>query len=159
MSSIRVSHAGSLPRTEQLITANAARFDENFNNDEFQRLLQDSVVDLVAKQKELGITDVNDGEYGHAMAAAKDYGAWWHYSFERTGGLELRDVDFFNAEPVRSEPGNVQLTSFADRRDRNLFPGVYTDGTAGADTGTQPQFPTAIGPVSYIGQDKVHRAD
>ena len=86
MSSIRVSHAGSLPRTEQLIAANAGRFDNNFNNDEFQRLLQDSVVDLVAKQKELGITDVNDGEYGHAMAAAKDYSAWWHYSFERTGG-------------------------------------------------------------------------
>ena len=157
MSSIRVSHAGSLPRTEQLIAANAGRFDNNFNNDEFQRLLQDSVVDLVAKQKELGITDVNDGEYGHAMAAAKDYGAWWHYSFERTGGLELRDVDFFSAEPVRSEPGNVQLTSFPDRRDRNLFPGVYTDGTAGADTGTQPQFPTATGPVTYIGQDKVQR--
>ena len=155
---IRVSHAGSLPRTDKLITANAARFDDNIDKDEFGQLLTDSVVDIVKRQKDVGITEVNDGEYGHAMAAEKDYGAWWHYSFERTSGLELQDVHFLNAPPVRSEPGKVVLTSFPDRRDRHLFPGVYGEAEAsGADTGVQPQFPVAVEPVRYIGQELIQR--
>src|SRR5699024_12003361 len=49
----------------------------------------------------------------------------------------------------------IFLTSFSDRRDRNLFPNVYADANAGADTGAQPQFPKATGPIRYIGQKAV----
>src|SRR5690625_1775642 len=111
--------------------------------------------DLVKRQKNLGISLPNDGEYGHAMAADFDYGAWWHYSFARTGGLELHDRNIFEEPANRSTPGNIVLTSFSDRRDRNLFPNVYADANAGADTGAQPQFPKATGPISYIGQKAV----
>ena len=155
---IRVSHAGSLPRTDKLIAANAARFDDSIDKEEFGQLLTDSVVDIVKRQNDIGITEVNDGEYGHAMAAERDYGAWWHYSFERTSGLELQEVHFHNAPPVRSEPGKVVLTSFPDRRDRHLFPGVYGDAEAsGADTGQQQQFPVAVEPVRYVGQELIQR--
>src|SRR5699024_10521145 len=34
-------------------------------------------------------------------------------------------------------------------------PNVYADANAGADTGAQPQFPKATGPISYIGQKAV----
>ena len=83
--------------------------------------------------------------------------AWWHYSFARTGGLELHDIDLWEIPANRSTPGNIVLTSMPDRRDRNLFPNVYTDPKAGTDTGTQPQFPKATGPISYIGHDQVNR--
>src|SRR5699024_4331954 len=122
---------------------------------EFDELLAASVADLVKRQKNLGISLPNDGEYGHAMAADFDYGAWWHYSFARTGGLELHDRNIFEEPANRSTPGNIVLTSFSDRRDRNLFPNVYADANAGADTGAQPQFPKATGPISYIGQKAV----
>ncbi|RAF54447.1 methionine synthase, partial [Burkholderia multivorans] len=32
---------------------------------------------------------------------------------------------------------------------------VFGDESAGTDTGTQPQFPKATGPISYIGQAQV----
>lgn len=166
MATIRTSHAGSLPRTPELIEANkvkhaqtAARLGgETVSDDqahEFDELLAASVTDLVKRQKDLGISLPNDGEYGHAMASDLDYGAWWHYSFARTGGLELHDRNIFEEPANRSTPGNIVLTSFSDRRDRNLFPNVYSDAHAGTDTGQQPQFPKATGPISYIGQEAV----
>ncbi|WP_309133243.1 cobalamin-independent methionine synthase II family protein [Brevibacterium sp.] len=166
MATIRTSHAGSLPRTPELIAANKVKQAQNTarlagetvseaDSQEYDELLKASVVDLVQRQRGLGISLPNDGEYGHAMAADFDYGAWWHYSFARTGGLELDDVDKWEAPAVRSEPGTVRLTSFGDRRDRNLFPDVYRSTFPGADTGQQPQFPKATGPISYIGHDQV----
>ncbi|NJC58691.1 cobalamin-independent methionine synthase II family protein [Brevibacterium marinum] len=166
MATIRTSHAGSLPRTPELIEANKVKQAQNTARlagetvtdaatQEFDELLSASVIDLVKRQKDLGISLPNDGEYGHSMAADFDYGAWWHYSFARTGGLELDDVDKWDAPAVRSEPGNTVLTSFGDRRDRNLFPGVYGDANAGTDTGHQPQFPKATSAISYVGHDQV----
>src|SRR5699024_912826 len=146
MTTIRTSHAGSLPRTPELIEANKVKQAQNTarlagesvsdaQEKEFDELLAASVADLVKRQKNLGSSLPNDGEYGHAMAADFDYGAWWHYSFARTGGLELHDRNIFEEPANRSTPGNIVLTSFSDRRDRNLFPNVYADANAGADTG------------------------
>ena len=166
MATIRTSHAGSLPRTPELLEANRAKQTQNTarlageavtdaDAERYDELLTASVVDLVARQRDLGISIPNDGEYGHAMAADFDYGAWWHYSFARTDGLELDDVDKWEAPAKRSEPGAIRLTSFGDRRDRNLFADVYGDESSGTDTGTQPQFPKATGPISYIGHAQV----
>ena len=154
---IRTSHAGSLPRTPALIEANAAKASGNASPEEYAALLTDSVVDLLQRQKDLGITEPNDGEYGHAMASQFDYGAWWHYSFNRTNGLEISGEGLWNLPKQVSEPGNIKLTSFADRRDRNLFPAAYSDPDAGTDTGTQPGFPVAVGPISYAGHEAVAR--
>ncbi len=166
MATIRTSHAGSLPRTPELIEANKAKQAQNTarlagesvseaDTAAFDELLKDSVVDLVRRQRDLGISLPNDGEYGHAMASDFDYGAWWHYSFARTGGLELHDINLWEIPANRSTPGNIVLTSFPDRRDRNLFPGVYADPNAGTDTGRQPRFPKATGRISYIGHEQV----
>src|SRR6476660_3509940 len=71
---IRVTHAGSLPRTPELIAANEAKESDGITP-EFLDLLETSVVDVVQRQKELGIDIPNDGEYGHTMSSSVDYGA------------------------------------------------------------------------------------
>ncbi|WP_349829258.1 cobalamin-independent methionine synthase II family protein [Brevibacterium litoralis] len=173
---IRTSHAGSLPRTPALIAANRARLDTSVGTiaetedaaaptdatgeetaGDFDSLLTESVVDILQRQKDLGITEPNDGEYGHAMAAEFDYGAWWHYVFARTGGLEINDKGLWELPEQLSEPGKIRLNSFAGRRDRALFPGAYSDPHAGTDTGHQPGFPVATGPISYTGTEQVQR--
>ncbi|MFC3300046.1 cobalamin-independent methionine synthase II family protein [Arthrobacter agilis] len=154
---IHTTHAGSLPRTPELIAANAARTfaPDGFTLErtpEFEGLLTDAVVDLVQRQKTLGITIPGDGEYGKAMSNAVDYGAWWTYSFQRTSGLELTEYNPILAEPVRSEPGRVRLTSFADRRDWTRFATAYQDPEGGIQLGRNATgFPSATGPMSYTG--------
>ena len=84
---IRTTHVGSLPRTPKLVDANWKRAKGELSDAEFALILQEEANKVIAKQVELGISVVNDGEYGHAMLDTVDYGAWWTYSFSRFGGL------------------------------------------------------------------------
>jgi len=154
---ILTSHAGSLPRPDHLIELNRARMaGEGVDEEEFQKELRSSVADLVARQKSLGVDVPNDGEYGKAMGARSDYGAWWGYSFQRLGGLEITDLDPITAGPRRSSPGNVVLTSFADRRDWTRFQAAYSDPESGVTIGrAERRFPTCTGPLTYTGHDAV----
>ncbi|ROS54428.1 cobalamin-independent methionine synthase II family protein [Frigoribacterium sp. PhB24] len=155
---IQTTHAGSLPRTPELIAANDARAlgEDGFTLErtpEFDNLLTDAVVDLVRRQNDLGITIVGDGEYGKAMTSAVDYGAWWSYSFQRVSGLSLTGSDIFSQPAVRSSPGDVRLTSFPDRRDWQTFNAAYTDPTSGIGTGSgATSFPSTTGALAYVGQ-------
>ena len=97
---IRATHAGSLPRTDELIAANTAKESDGITP-AFLELLEDSVVGVVQRQKDLGIDIPNDGEYGHTMSNSVDYGAWWNYSFARLGGLEPTTVDRWAEAEVR----------------------------------------------------------
>lgn len=152
---MRTTHVGSLPRTPELLAANARR--NEIPEDEFQGILTQAVDDVVHRQVELGIDIINEGEYGHITSGPVDYGAWWNYSFSRLGGLTMTDVDRWDAaEVVRSEPGNPRLTSMRDRRDRALFAEAYNDPDSGIFTGRKkvpnPEF---TGPVTYTGQEQV----
>lgn len=159
MTRIDVSHAGSLPRTPELIAANAAR---TFAPDgltlertpEFEALLTEAVADLVRRQRELGITIIGDGEYGKAMSSSLDYGAWWTYVFQRVEGLEVTGEDIFTEPVQRSSPGNVRLTSFPDRRDWVRFQDAYQDPEHPLFESTPATaFPATTGPLRYTGQD------
>jgi 5-methyltetrahydropteroyltriglutamate--homocysteine methyltransferase len=158
---IQTTHAGSLPRTPELIAAHSARAlnDDGFTlnrTEEFDGLLTNAVVDLVARQKAAGITIVGDGEYGKAMTSAVDYGAWWSYSFQRIAGLSLTDENIFTQQPVRSTPGNVRLTSFPDRRDWTTFADAYSDPTSGIALGEgATAFPATTSALSYAGHDAI----
>lgn len=158
---IEVSHVGSLPRPDKLREANKNRLENKGELEGFDAILAESVVDVVAKQKEVGITIPNDGEYGKSMSGKVDYGAWWSYSFQRLGGLELREASVATGtEHVESSPGNVQLTNFANRRDWVKFAEAYQDPTGGilmsdSPDGPMAQFPVATGPVTYTGQEAV----
>ncbi len=153
---IRTTHVGSLPRTPELLDANARR--EELGEEEFARILQESVDGVVSREHSIGLDVVNDGEYGHIMTESVDYGAWWFYSFSRFGGLEL-DVDGRFAMAPPASDGTVQLTTFAERRDWQRFADAYSDPTSGIHVAqTKPTaFPTIVAPLTYIGQDAVQR--
>jgi 5-methyltetrahydropteroyltriglutamate--homocysteine methyltransferase len=64
-----------------------------------------------------------------------NYRAWWGYSFQRLGGLEFGTTGLYDLPPQRSRPGEIVLTSFADRRDRVKFAAAYGDPDSGITTG------------------------
>ena len=99
---ILTSHAGSLPRPDALIEANRTRAAGATSDEEaFQAQLKAAVIDTVKQQKDLGIDIPGDGEFGKAMRHKINYGAWWSYSFQRLGGLELTNVSLAQMPPRR----------------------------------------------------------
>src|SRR6201997_4874510 len=86
---ILTSHAGSLPRPDDLIDANAQREAGKIDEAVFQKKVNPSVADVVRRQVEAGIAVPGDGEYGKSMGSKVNYRAWWSYSFQRLGGLKV----------------------------------------------------------------------
>ncbi|QNQ90540.1 epoxyalkane--coenzyme M transferase [Corynebacterium poyangense] len=154
---IRTTHVGSLPRTPELLEANLRRSAGEIGDEEFFEILQNSVDEVVKRQVDLGIDIINEGEYGHVTSGKVDYGAWWNYVFTRLGGLTMTDEDrWANQSVVRSTPGNIKLTSFSDRRDRERFREAYEDPTSGIFSGrAQVGNPKFTGEITYVGHDQV----
>jgi 5-methyltetrahydropteroyltriglutamate--homocysteine methyltransferase len=100
---IHTSHAGSLPRPDDLIELNRARLTAGVGDAaDFQERLSAAVLDVVTRQQNLGIDIPGDGEYGKAMGHRVNYGAWWSYSFQRLGGLELTGPGLYEMPEHRS---------------------------------------------------------
>jgi 5-methyltetrahydropteroyltriglutamate--homocysteine methyltransferase len=158
---ILTSHAGSLPRPSGLVALNAQRAAGDGDEAGFERELARAVADVVARQRQVGIDLVNDGEYGHSMRTAYDYGSWWNYVFSRLGGLELTDTGIADAPQARgADSGDLALATFGERRDWNLFADAYGDprsGAAAPDTWMRSRFPVCRGPITYRGHDAVQR--
>src|SRR5438067_8440390 len=149
---ILTSHAGSLPRPDDLIDAWGS-------NDEpaLTAKLTSSVADVVRRQKEIGIDVPGDGEFGKPMAQRVNYGSWWRYSWNRLGGLDPHGPSLYEMEPRRSSPGHVVLTSFGDRRDRTRFAADYGDPDSGITTGPRPPAPSCVAPIHYAGPDALQK--
>jgi 5-methyltetrahydropteroyltriglutamate--homocysteine methyltransferase len=156
---IITSHAGSLPRPDALIAANQTRQSgSNATETQFQQQLQTAVVDVVRRQTDLGVDVPGDGEYGKSMGHRVNYGAWWHYSFSRLGGLDPNGPALYDMPAHRSQPGQLALTSFSDRRDRQRFAAAYADPESGITTGPRAaNWPICVGPITYIGQEAIAR--
>lgn len=152
---IEVSHVGSLPRTDALLKANRTR--RSGPPEAFERTLADAVTDVVARQKDVGVTIPDDGEYGKSMTHSIDYVAFLSYAFRRLGGLEIRRGGLDIMPARKSTPGHVRLTNFLGRRERNMFRDAYSDPTAGIVLGEKPAgaFPVATGPITYTGHAQV----
>src|SRR5215472_6963319 len=158
---ILTTQAGSLPRPDDLIELNRARqAGESFDERAYQERLGAAVVEVIRRQQRVGIDVPGDGEFGKAMGQRINYGAWWSYSFQRLGGLEL-GMELYRIPAQRSEPGRVRLTSFSDRRDRGRFAAAYADPDSGVSTnrgGPGMRLPVCRGPIVYTGQEAI-RAD
>ncbi len=162
---IRTSHAGSLPRPDDLVELNRRRIDgEPYDEDEYQRRLREATIEVVRRQVEAGVDIPNDGEYGHAMGAKVDYGAWWHYSFSRLSGLGSW-TDMSNV-PVAEPAGTIRLGQFYQRRDWNIFAEAYGDPDAGLaatakSSKEEPELgmalPVCTAPLRYTGQAEIER--
>src|SRR5215475_473113 len=147
---ILTSHAGSLPRPDDLIEAWGV-------NDEagLAAKLRTSVSEVVRRQKDAGIDIPGDGEFGKPMAQRVNYGSWWRYSWNRLGGLDPNGPNLYEMAARRSQPGHVVLTSFGDRRDRTQFAEAYNDPDSGITTGPRPPAPVCIAPIHYVGHEAI----
>ncbi|MBV8989978.1 MAG: hypothetical protein JO372_15595, partial [Solirubrobacterales bacterium] len=156
---ILTSHAGSLPRPEDLVALNLERMEGRFSDeDAYQRKLTEAVEEVVARQRRIGIDLVNDGEYGHSMGHRYNYGSWWTYVFQRLGGLELVQTPALEIAQARPKTGQLALASFAERRDWNEFAEAYGDPSSGCALPTPPEIaPVCRGPITYIGQEAIQR--
>src|SRR5262245_35377566 len=150
---ILTSHAGSLPRPDDLIATNAARDAGTARNEQaFQDLLKRSVTDVVQKQREAGVDVPGDGEFGKSMGQKINYGAWLSYSFGRLSGFEMVDKP---APPRLSGDNNLALQGLYKRRDRTKFLAAYDDPESGISVGRFFARPICTGPVTYTGQDAI----
>ena len=106
---ILTSHAGSLPRPDELVAANAQREAGKIDEAVFQKKLTESVADVVKRQVATGIAVPGDGEYGKSMGSKINYRAWWSYSFTRLSGLRIENVNRDTMPVHRSTSGNTVL--------------------------------------------------
>lgn len=156
---VKTTHVGSLPRTPELLAANTQLAAGQITGQQFQEILERASAEVVTKQREIGIDIVNEGEYGHQTSGAVDYGAWWNYSFSRLGGLTQTNEDrWADSSVIRSEPGKIRLTTFTDRRDRNLFREAYEDPDSGV-LGNRNSVgnPVITAPLTYTGAEATRR--
>jgi len=154
---ILTSQAGSLPRPDELIEANRARESgKTADEQRFQELLRSAMLDVVRRQRQIGVDIPGDGEFGKAMGHRVNYRAWWSYVFNRLSGLDMAGPAIYALPPKRGRPGEVVLTSFGDRRDRTKFAAAYKDPESGITTGPpMAHWPACVGPVSYKGHDAI----
>ena len=145
---ILTSHAGSLPRPAALIEVNQTKLTgEGFDARKYEERLATAVTGIAARQAELGIDVINDGEFGKASRGAIDYGPWQSYAWGRLSGWE---------------PGEQRgLPALAGRRDRRIFADFYQELDATqflTSSAVAARPPVFTGPIRYKGEDAV-RAD
>jgi len=157
---ILTSHAGSLPRPEDLIALNQRRAAGDYSDEAgYLGELRAAVADVVARQRGIGIDLVNDGEYGHSMGQRYDYGSWWTYVFQRLDGVELTQISIAEMPQAKAKPGEVTLASFGERRDWQAFAEAYLDPSSGASLPNRENAvaPVCRGPLAYAGHEAVQR--
>ena len=134
---IVVTHAGSLVRPDDLIPyLRAIDRGEPYDEAAHAQCLADSVRDVVARQRDVGVDVVSDGEYGKS--------AWNYYVYERLGGIELRE----------HPPGGANFASVNDApTDWTRFPEFYADYFA-----TQQEYDSPGGDWACVGPSPTRAA-
>jgi 5-methyltetrahydropteroyltriglutamate--homocysteine methyltransferase len=136
---IVATHAGSLVRPDELISyLRAMDRGEPYDEEGHAHCLSDAVRDVVARQRDVGVDIVSDGEYGKS--------AWNYYVYERLGGIELRPRgdDFAGVDDVPT--------------DWQRFPEFYADYFAREQEYDSPRGDwVCVGPVTYTGGPAIQR--
>jgi len=155
---ILTTHVGSLPRPDDLMVL----YRENAADQVLLPRLASAVGEIVARQRQLGIDIVNDGEYGKAMRAAVDYGAWWSYVYDRLGGFALSEEQAKQGRAAWTY-GSKERKEFAEFYGEEASAGQQrsaSGGAAAAPSGTSTARLyglTCTGPVKYTGHAAIRR--
>ena len=142
---ILVTHAGSLPRPDKLIAAWSAATSD------VDAMLAASVTDIVNAQVKAGVDIPNDGELGKPMRSKSDLAAWGTYIFGRLGGFGPTPAG--SAAPNRAVAGEP-MRIVGERWEQRQFPQFYTEAAFVPTTASRP---SCIGPITYTGQEALHR--
>jgi 5-methyltetrahydropteroyltriglutamate--homocysteine methyltransferase len=146
---ILTTHVGSLPRPDDLL----ALYRDNAPDAALLPRLASAVGEIVAQQRAAGVDIVNDGEFGKAMRAAVDYGAWWSYVYDRLAGFELRQE--------QAAKGRAGWTFGS--KERQEFAQFYREdggmGTAGQSGSSSARMFGLVctGPIKYTGGTAIAR--
>jgi 5-methyltetrahydropteroyltriglutamate--homocysteine methyltransferase len=130
----RTTHTGSLIRPDTLAGKAATGTDAGARA-EYERALTAAVADVVARQREVGLDVVNDGEFGKS--------SWSAYVLERISGFEVR-------------PDRLKQLDWLGR-DRQRFPGFFTNNPEMPVALTGAPAEICVGPIKYTGLDDVNR--
>jgi 5-methyltetrahydropteroyltriglutamate--homocysteine methyltransferase len=142
---IIATHVGSLVRPAELIPfLRAIDAGAPYDEQAYAQVLRDAVHDVVARQREVGIDVVSDGEFGKS--------AWNYYVYERLGGIELRPRVGGSGSEANFASVNDAPTDWA------RFPDFYANYFATQQEYDSPGGDFAcIGPVTYQGQAAIQR--
>jgi 5-methyltetrahydropteroyltriglutamate--homocysteine methyltransferase len=134
---ILTTHVGSLVRPDELVEVLRARRDgEGYDESVHQEVLARMVRDVAARQAELGIDFVSDGEFGKGLT-------WASYVRERLGGFEERPWGpEGRSEPERQGKDRSEFADFYEEYNRTARPGGYPEKGEWICTG----------PIEYVGQ-------
>ena len=163
---ILTTHVGSLPRPAKFLEVSQKRtLGETFDEAAYETGLKDAVAEVVRKQKEAGVDQINDGELAHTMGWAYDYGSWWSYVIRRLGGVEVTDTGLWFTKlsahtKTPMAPKDFIVGDWGERRDMSQFQEAYLDPQSGC--GLPEQFmtnhsPLVKGPIKYKGQELIAR--
>lgn len=135
---ILATHVGSLVRPDALIALlRAKRAGKPIDEAEHERILKQSVAEVVRQQREAGVDVVSDGEFGKSIS-------WSQYVLERISGFEQRPI----------APG--QANPFARGADRTKFAAFYAELDSHETFATTTDA-VCVGPVAYTGQALLRR--
>ncbi|GAA4790625.1 cobalamin-independent methionine synthase II family protein [Actinomycetospora chlora] len=141
MTRIRTTHVGSLVRPPELVEILRAReHGQSVDADRHAEVLARSVDDVVARQVDIGIDVVSDGEYGKSDS-------WSRYIRERLGGFTV-------TEPAGAVTARSNVPPGTDKR---LFGEFYAEYEASQGfVGGGGEW-TATSPVHYTGHAAIGR--
>jgi 5-methyltetrahydropteroyltriglutamate--homocysteine methyltransferase len=127
---ILTTHAGSLPRPDELADMVWARMDgEQVDEDELEAKTSDAVAELVAKQREVGLDVISDGEM-----SKPGFSSYLSDRFSGFGG----GASEFQSDDVAPFP-DLAMKLFANPQTAHLG------------------FSFCVGPVELVDKDAVHR--
>ena len=133
-SSFLTTHTGSLIRPAALVDEPAPDADDA-TRAAYERELTAQVADVVARQSAVGLSVVNDGEFGKS--------SWAAYALDRVTGYEIRKDQLKPLDWLG--------------RDRERFKEFFTDNPDMPTALTGAPTQACVGPIKYTGHDAIAR--
>jgi 5-methyltetrahydropteroyltriglutamate--homocysteine methyltransferase len=132
--SFLTTHTGSLIRADALVAEPAPDADAAARA-AYERELTAAVADVVARQSDIGLSVVNDGEFGKS--------SWAAYALSRVTGYEIR-------------PDQLKPLDWLGR-DRERFKEFFTGNPEMPTALTGAPAQVCVGPIKYTGHDVIAR--